>query len=263
MTPSSVTVKYAEIGICFGHARLASTEHETIFSFLRKYDQYSFMLIARASQLTTRTLTTETIKPDDVKFCVDCEFLESNIAQGFIYEVKTYEELPNSKVWEFLEDRCKESKETITVRQLDKTVKLKLRTNMQNKMRRHLCKTCLQVAIPNLYVTDLLGRSKQTTRSPSNMSSQLPSLKHFTIVQQLALMFLQYELRKDFRGFLKHAIRLAKAFQSGDTGRNFFSNENDADRNAAGCRRGGYGGRGNADRSKAHNLQKDKLPLCL
>lgn len=55
------------------------------------------------------------------------------MALGFISGATGYEMLTDEQVRTFLEDRCKESKETITISQLDKMVRYQLRTDMNNK----------------------------------------------------------------------------------------------------------------------------------
>lgn len=87
----------------------------------------------RVHQLTTNTVITEAVKPVDLKFCVAAKLLNDIIALGFVSEVKTYKELTNSKIREFLKGFCKEFKQTVTMKQLDKNVKLKVWKNMQNK----------------------------------------------------------------------------------------------------------------------------------
>lgn len=72
----------------------------------------------------------EAVKAFNLKFCVDAEYLESNKALGFISEARTYEELTDIKFREFLEDLCEESKKTVTLERLGRTVKLNSRTNM-------------------------------------------------------------------------------------------------------------------------------------
>lgn len=75
----------------------------------------------------------EEVKLVDFKFCVIADYLKPNIALGFIFKASKYEELTDFKVWELLGVWYKKTEETKTLEQLDKIVKLKLRTNKRYK----------------------------------------------------------------------------------------------------------------------------------
>lgn len=104
-TPTSSHLKAAVVAILLEHPRLTHTEPEEICSFLRRYDQYSTTVLARARQMTAGSITMEDRKPVDLTGCVDVEFLESNIALVFIIGAPTYEYLINAHVRSFLESR--------------------------------------------------------------------------------------------------------------------------------------------------------------
>lgn len=106
MEPHSGTVKSAEISPVLSQLRLINTELEAIHSALRKYDPYSSTAFAWARQHTTDTLTIKTVKPADLKFCMDAEYLEPSVVLGFISEASTYKGLTNAEVRDFLEDFC-------------------------------------------------------------------------------------------------------------------------------------------------------------
>lgn len=57
-----------EVGISLDHPRLSKTDPESIRAFLRRYDQYANTVLAKAKQLKSSMLTTESIKPLDLKF---------------------------------------------------------------------------------------------------------------------------------------------------------------------------------------------------
>lgn len=63
-----------------------------------KYDQCFSTILAQACQITMDTLTMEAIKPADLKCCVKVEFVEFNIALGFISDAHTYEALTDAEV---------------------------------------------------------------------------------------------------------------------------------------------------------------------
>lgn len=56
----------------------------------------------------------EPVRPVDLKFCVDVEFVESSIALGFITKTGSYEKLTDEQVRDFLSKRAEESKSWTT-----------------------------------------------------------------------------------------------------------------------------------------------------
>lgn len=131
----SVTDKAVQVDISADHSRLVTTDPESIRSFLRRSEQYSNTVLARAKQLSSSdvsTLTTETVRPADLKFCIDVEFFESFIALGFIETATAYASLRNEQIREFLDGRCEGFKDVVTLEALDSIVKFELRTNMKN-----------------------------------------------------------------------------------------------------------------------------------
>lgn len=131
--PTSSEVKATEVAISLDHPRLTNTDPEAIRTVLRRYNQYTNTVLARARQLTNNALMTEVIKPVDVKYCVDVAFLESSIVLGFINGAKAYKELNDEQVHSVLEERCKESMETVTLEQLERLAQHRIRTKMRNK----------------------------------------------------------------------------------------------------------------------------------
>lgn len=280
---ATTSVKAAEVGISLDHPRLVHTDPESIRTFLRRYDQYSTTVLARAKQITSEALSTEAINPVDLKFCVDVEFLESSIALGFISNATDYDTLKDQDVREFLEERCKESKETVTLDQLDKLVQNKLRTDMKNNN----ATARMQDLFANYHTLLVRNGLKWLIKDNPKIAVDhvLSAIKPQTLHDRLEadLSFAKYELRKDFHGFLKHAIRLAEAFQIVDSGpaprggTNDTNNNNEGTRNGGGRGRGrgrGRGGRGrdrgrdarggggssSGDGTEPHN---EELPLCL
>lgn len=74
-TATSSLVKAAEFGISLDHPRLVHTDPNSIGTFLKRYDQYYISVLARASQLTSKTLTSESVTLVALKFCVDIKLL--------------------------------------------------------------------------------------------------------------------------------------------------------------------------------------------
>lgn len=87
------TTKASKVSLSLDHPRLLQTDGESIRVFLRKYDQYSNAVKSRARQLSAYNATTEAVRPVELKFCVDPEYLESSIALVFIDGVESYENI--------------------------------------------------------------------------------------------------------------------------------------------------------------------------
>ena len=59
------------------HPRLLRVDAESIRMFLRLNEQYKRKVESRAQQLIVGWITTETVRPVNLKFCVDPEITES------------------------------------------------------------------------------------------------------------------------------------------------------------------------------------------
>lgn len=62
------------------------------------------------------------MRPVEVKFCADVDFLESTVALGSILDAASYKALTGTQVRAFLEDCAKEAKNVVTLDMLDKIV---------------------------------------------------------------------------------------------------------------------------------------------
>lgn len=93
------------------------------------------------------------------------------------------------------------------------------------------------------------------------LSAVMQQTKHGRLTADLDV--LQYKLHKDSHIFLKNATRLAEVFQIVSPDPKNISNDDDFNRSGVGDQRGGRGscGRGNADRTKTDDPQKDELML--
>lgn len=59
--------------------------------------------------------TSEPLRPVDVNFYVDTDFLGSRIALGFTVDVSTYGELTDDMLQNFFEERAKEAQDFVTL----------------------------------------------------------------------------------------------------------------------------------------------------
>lgn len=107
---------------------------EYIRTFLHRYDQYTNNVLAREKQLATTgesTVTNESVRSVNLKFCVDGDFIESSITLGFIDAGTDYNSLTDEQVRKFLDDSCQESKDSMTLESLDAFSDRDLRTVME------------------------------------------------------------------------------------------------------------------------------------
>ncbi|CAN8069928.1 unnamed protein product [Agarophyton chilense] len=67
------------------HPRLADLDSKSVRLFLRSYDQYSLEIKKRAEQLQLNSaVSTKSVRPVSLKFCVDIELVESSLTLGLI-----------------------------------------------------------------------------------------------------------------------------------------------------------------------------------
>ncbi len=200
------------------HPYLNKNDSESIRVFLRKYDKYVVEIEARAKQLGDEMSST-TAKPISLVFCVDAEYLESAIALGFIPGVSRSGELTDEKLRSYLEGKATESKDTITLNSLNALVSKNLRTNMHDPSA-----TSRMQSLFIQYHTLLRKHGVQWVL----VDAQKVAVQHvLSAIQPKSLQdrlrsdleFAHYHLRKDFKGFVAHAIKLAEVFQLVDDGK--------------------------------------------
>ena len=115
------------------HPRLLNSDAESVRVFLLAYDQYCREVNARAVQLTVSdAVVTETIRPVSIKYCVDAEYIESALLLDLIPGATDYKSLTDDVLRKYLEDKARESKETVSLATLDKIVERKLHMNMSD-----------------------------------------------------------------------------------------------------------------------------------
>ena len=201
------------------HPTLRKHDAESIRIFLRKYDQYVTEIVERSAQYGDVDAA-GTARPVQLKFCVDSEYLASAIDLGFVDGVDTIEELTDPLLRAYLEKKAETSKETVTLSALDKMVEKHLSMNMSDPS--------ATSRMQGLFIsyTTLLRKSGLSWVLKENqkvaVQHVLSAINPTTLRTRLSedLEFSQYNLRKDFRGFMNHAIKLAEAFQLLDSGRN-------------------------------------------
>lgn len=72
----------------------------------RKDDHYCSEVYTRARQLASSLSTTEPVRPVDLKYCIDVDFLELTVALDFIENADSNDALTNVEVYTFLTYRA-------------------------------------------------------------------------------------------------------------------------------------------------------------
>ena len=120
----SATTSFGQI---VSHPRLTSTDSASIRTFLAAYDQYVNEVNERAKQLSKDDKVLESVRPVNIKFCIDMEWLKSAIALEFIDDVDDYDKLDEKTLRKYLDDKAEESKTSVNMESLDKIVQRELK----------------------------------------------------------------------------------------------------------------------------------------
>lgn len=115
------------------HPLLTRTDADSSRVFLPLYEQYKREILSRVQQLTAGWITTESVKPINVKFCVDPEILVFVVALGFIEGIEDYDQLTIEALQSYLEDMAEESKAAFHPDTLDTLVRTDLRVYLNEK----------------------------------------------------------------------------------------------------------------------------------
>lgn len=216
---ASVSIQSASvISTSVNHPRLLRTDAESIRIFLRLYDQYKDEVSARALQLTDNGSSTEAVRPVNLKFCVDADWLESAVTLGFINDAESVDEVTDSILREYLDTKAEASKDTVTVDSIDALVDKELKMDMSDRSA-----TSRMEALFAMYTTMLrrnglswICKDNQKMAVYHIMGAVKPKSLHDRLESDLNLAY--YHLRKDFRGFLRHAVKLSDALELLDNG---------------------------------------------
>lgn len=197
------------------YPKLVRRDGESIRTFLSQYEQYVNEVEERSAQVGGDT-TLEPIRPVSLKFCVEAQWLRSTIRLGFIPDVKDYKDLSDEQLSTYLKSLSAESEDTITLSTLDALVKSKLRMNMREKSASLRMQYLFSSYDTLLEENGLLWvfESNQKVAVYHILSAIKPEGLQMRLRDDLD--FSKLSLKKDFRGFMKHAIDLAKAWQKCD-----------------------------------------------
>lgn len=222
-TTTQPEIQAPNVAVSVCNPFLTQTDPASIRTFFRKYDQYCRTVKSRAKQLNVNaegssTTTTETILLMELKYCVDAQYFTSCIDLGFITGVTSFEDMTDTQLRKYLDDKAEESKDALTLDGLEELVRKKLKMNMDNRN----AKSRMQGLFASYHsllsqngVKWIIDENQKLT-----VTHVLSAVRPQSLRERLEsnLSFSQHALKKDFKEFLKHAVKLSEAFQTVDTG---------------------------------------------
>lgn len=194
---------------------------ETDYNRFHSYSCFSsrLRLVRPRGSLTGQQITrdqllsTDLVRPVQLKFWVASEWLEFIIDLRLIPEVESYKYLRDEILRAYLKSKATASKNFITIDALDKLVHTHLRIDLTDKDARSRMKNFF------LSYKLLLCRHGLTWLTQSNddidVCHVLSSIRPELLRDRLESVrdFSHYNLRIDFKGFTTQAIKLSEAFQ--------------------------------------------------
>lgn len=131
-TSSAITTQGASLVATSGNRpHLLRTDVESIRILPRLYDQYSDEVTAGAQHLTASwSTTTEAIRPVNLKFCIDPEYLESPVTLGLIPDVEDHDTPTNWALRSYLDYRFQAPQESMSLDTLENVVDRDLRMDI-------------------------------------------------------------------------------------------------------------------------------------
>lgn len=245
------------------YPRLLRTDPDSIRDFLRLYDQKKRTVLARAAQITVGddSITTEAVRTNSLKFCVDSEYPESAIALKLITGATSYEALTDTVLRSFLNKEEEDSKGTISLQTLEEIVERELRMYMGNESGRS------RMQSPFIWYHSLFWHNGLSWILEDNqkvaVGHVLYAVRPKNLQERLEsnLRFSKTDCRKDFSKFMEHGVQFSGAFQILDNCRKQSKHKQFTNRH--GKKRGGGGERSHqlprsGPRSGSHCKSSDK-----
>lgn len=112
------------------HPRLLKVDARLIRTFLRLYDEHGTTVLQRAQHLLSSMVSFETIRPFNIKFCVDPELFKSLIDLDLIEGVDSVSALTEDRLRTYLRAQALPSKNTTNHSSLGKIVSYELYMRM-------------------------------------------------------------------------------------------------------------------------------------
>lgn len=163
-------------------------------------------------------MSTEATCPVDLSFCVDIDLLKLTIALGLIPNVTPYKDLLNASPRVYLEKEASESRNTVTLSELNAIVNRDLHMDMRNpdaSLRMKHLFIDYQTILQNQGIAWLLEENPKVAM-PRVFSVVKPAKLCLRLKSDLA--FSQHRLRKEFRKLISHAESLSDALHLTDNG---------------------------------------------
>lgn len=166
--------------------------------------------------------------PISIKCSVSPEWLKST-ALDSLFGVSSINDLSDSELRKFHQVDAKESKEELAIRALVNIVNKELRTNMADTNAKSRIKNLVHSfdsLLPSHGLSWILDDNQKV--AIFHVFSEFRPRYLWTHLQS-DRKFLHRSLRKDFKTFLAHAVKLSKAFQLDDNGnpKKDFGNSNE------------------------------------
>lgn len=106
------------------HPRLAKTDTVSVLLLLSDSDYYVIDLHERARKLIIKSFVSiEPIRPVNLKYCVDTEWLESLLELRLIEGFNNYDSLTEYVLWDYLDSNSEKSKDAFNLDGLKNIVK--------------------------------------------------------------------------------------------------------------------------------------------
>lgn len=195
------------------HPKLISSNPKAIRFFVRQYDQYLKEVKARALQLAfVDSTTTVSVRPVNIFYCVDAEWLESTIELEYIPGVKTMSDLTDELLRQYLECEAEEEKDMMTIVNIDAVTKKELSMGMTDTSSRSRMKRLFTLYVSVLRRNGLFWIMKEHSKLAEQhllFAVRSRPLPH-RLEKDLELVYSSH--RKNVKEFMKHTMVAAEAF---------------------------------------------------
>lgn len=157
--------------------------------------------------------TTEAILSIELKYCLDTQHFTSCIALSFIEDVNSCEDMTDEQLLKYFDKEAEALKDATRLEGLHEFLECKLMMNMDNQNARWY--------IQGLFVNNHSFLSQNGVKGIIKESQKLAvtyvlsdiSLQCLRKRLESSLTFSHHSLKKDFKEFLKHTVKLSEAIQ--------------------------------------------------
>ena len=207
------------VSTSIGHPRLVRTESAFIRKFLGRYDQYCKEITTRALQLAVvDATTTEPVRPVNLTYCVDPEWLRSIVDLNLIPDFTDYEMVKDEILRTFLEERSRTTTTTISLSAVNSIIDKELKMDMADTSAPMRMKNrfASYLSVLRRHGLQWITKSRPKTAITHVIAAVKP--KSLRTKLESNIDFSHMELQKDFNAFFKHAVKISESFDDVDTG---------------------------------------------